>query len=132
MVALVVLSCAACGSTAPTVLVHDVRGRGDDALITGSVGYLADADCFVIESAGVRHVAVWPPDTEAWVTGTEVAGVRVPDREPIAIGSQLTAGGGYTNPTASGDLDLPEVPAECFGGGGEFALIHVITAVTPG
>ncbi|WP_143049962.1 hypothetical protein [Asanoa ishikariensis] len=116
----------------PTLLVHGVQGRSDDAQIDGYVRYLDDADCFVIEAAagGGRNVAVWPPGTTVWMDGVAVAGVDVPDRDPIAIGSRLTGGGGYANPDTT-DLDPPEVAADCLSGGGEFALIHAISTVTP-
>lgn len=139
-VVLTALSCLSCGSGGgvstvgpdPTLFVHDVRGRSDDAQVDGYLRYLDDADCFVLDATtgSGRHVAVWPPGTKAWMNGAEVAGVRVPDRDPIAIGSRLTGAGGYANPTTS-DLDLPEVAADCLGAGGEFAMIHVISAVTP-
>jgi len=141
-VVLAALACVSCGSgsgvsvaqTDPTVFVHDVRDRADDAKLDGYVRYLDDADCFVLDSTadrnGVRNVAVWPPGTKAWKKGTEVAGVEVPDRDPIAVGSRVTGGGGYSNPDTS-DMDLPKVAADCLGNGGEFAVIHVISAVTP-
>ncbi|XVU29533.1 hypothetical protein ACQPZJ_21390 [Actinoplanes sp. CA-054009] len=137
---LAVLACASCGSgtevsvarTDPTLFVHDVRDRSDDAKVDGYVRYLDDADCFVLDSTadGTRHVAVWPPGTEVWKKGTEVAGVEVPDRDPIAVGSRVTGAGGYANPATS-DTELPEVAADCLGRGGEFAMIHVISAVSP-
>ena len=141
-VVLVALACVSCGSgasvsaaqTDPTLFVHDVRNRSDAAKVEGYVRYLADADCFVLDSTadrnGVRNVAVWPPGTKAWKKGPEVAGVEVPDRDPIAVGSRVTGGGGYSNPDTS-DMDLPKVAADCLGNGGEFAVIHVISAVTP-
>jgi len=119
----------------PALLVHDVR-RGDDAQIDGYLRHLADADCFVLEPDattgpdGMRNVAVWPPDTKVWRDGGQVAGVYVPDREPIAIGSRVVGGGGYANPSTS-DLDLPDVSPDCLTGGGEFAMLHTITSVTP-
>ncbi|GAA1897083.1 hypothetical protein GCM10009687_78150 [Asanoa iriomotensis] len=132
----------ACGSgdgvstarTDPTLFVHDVRGRADDAEISGYVRYLADADCFVLDSAadgtgGVRNVAVWPPGTTVWMKDAQVAGVEVPDRDPIALGSRLTGGGGYANPDTS-ELELPEVATDCLSNDGEFAMIHVISAVS--
>lgn len=141
--ALLTVVCASCGSgagvsaaqTDPTLFVHDVRKRGDDAGIEGYVRYLSDADCFVLESTadgaeGVRNVVVWPPGTEIWMNGEEVAGVTVPERDPIVLGSRVTGGGGYANANTS-EIDLPEVPADCLSGGGEFALLHVISAVTP-
>ncbi|MDG4768015.1 hypothetical protein O7632_28560 [Solwaraspora sp. WMMD406] len=112
--------------------MHDVRERGDDAGIDGYLRYLAGSDCFVLEPAagGVRNVAVWPPGTTVWMDGADVAGVTVPDHDPIATGSRVTGGGGYANAGTS-DTDLPDVPAECLSGGGEFAFLHVISAVTP-
>jgi len=141
-VALATLSCVACGSgdgvstaqTDPTLLVHDVQDRADDAEVSGYVRHLAEADCFVLDSTadgsgGVRNVAVWPPGTKVWMKDAEVAGVEVPDRAPIAVGSRLTGGGGFANPDTS-ELDLPEVAADCLSDGGEFAMIHVISAVS--
>ncbi|SNT58631.1 hypothetical protein SAMN05421812_11134 [Asanoa hainanensis] len=135
---LVALACVGCGShegistarTDPTLLVHGVQGRSDDAGVDGHVRYLEEADCFVLDSAGVRNVAVWPPGTKVWLDGARVAGVEVPDRDPIAIGSRLTGGGGYANP-ATTEIELPEVAADCLRGGGEFVSIHVISAITP-
>jgi hypothetical protein len=142
-IVLVALACVSCGSEAgvsvaqtdPTVFVHDVRDRADDAKLDGYVRYLDDADCFVLDSTadgsgGVRNVAVWPPGTKVWKKGPEVAGVEVPDWDPIAVGSRVTGAGGYANPGTS-DMDLPEVATDCLGSGGEFAMIHVISAVTP-
>jgi len=121
--------------TDPTLFVHDVRGGGDDAQIDGYLRYLADADCFVLEpdtTTGpdrMRNVAVWPPDTTVWRDGGQVAGVDVPGREPIAIGSRVVGGGGYANLSTS-DLELPDVPPDCLTGGGEFAMLHTIVNVT--
>jgi hypothetical protein len=115
------------------VYVHDVGSdRSDDVGIDGYVRYLDDADCFVLESTagGVRHVAVWPPGTKAWKPDATVAGVRVPDRDPIALGSRVTAAGGYANPATS-EIDLPQVAADCLRSEGEFVLIQKIAAVTP-
>jgi hypothetical protein len=131
-VLLAALTCVACGSgdkistagTEPTLLVHDVRGRSDDAEITGYVRYLAEADCFVLDgSGGVRHVVVWPPGTTVWLRDGAVAGVEVPGRDPIPLGSRLTGAGGFANPETS-ELDLPEVATDCRSGDGEFAMIH--------
>ncbi|MFF5076224.1 hypothetical protein ACFY36_04180 [Actinoplanes sp. NPDC000266] len=121
--------------TDPTLFVHDVRDRSDDAKVDGYVRYLGDADCFVLDAtadgaSGTRNVAVWPPGTKVWKKGTEVAGVEVPDRDPIAVGSRVTGAGGYANPTTS-DTELPKVAADCLSTGGEFAMIHVISAVAP-
>lgn len=44
-----------------------------------------------------------------------MAGVRVPDRDPIARGSRVTAAGGYANPATS-EIDLPQVAADCLSG----------------
>ncbi|MDG4826433.1 hypothetical protein O7635_31675 [Asanoa sp. WMMD1127] len=134
---LVAVSCVGCGAdgsvsaaqTSPTLLVHDVRGRGDDAAVDGYVRYLEGADCFVLEAVGgggVRNVAVWPPGTTVWLRGGAVAGVRVPDRDPIALGGRVTGSGGYANPTTS-ELDLPAVAPDCLSGGGEFVMVHRLT-----
>jgi hypothetical protein len=120
----------------PTLLVHDVRRGGDDAQIDGYLRHLADADCFVLEPDattgpdGMRNVAVWPPGTKVRRDGGQVAGVYVPGREPIAIGSRVVGGGGYANPSTS-NLDLPDVSPDCLTGGGEFAMLHAIASVVP-
>ena len=118
-VVLAALSCLSCGSggggvstagSDPTVFVHDVGGdRSDDAGIDGYVRYLDDADCLVLESTagGVRH-----------------------ERDPIALGSRVTAAGGYANPATS-EIDLPQVAADCLRSEGEFVLIQKIATVTP-
>lgn len=144
LAALSVAVCLGCTSsppvsvaeTDPTLLVHDVRRGGDDAQIDGYLRHLADADCFVLEPDattgpdGMRNVAVWPPGTKVWRDGGQVAGVDVPRREPIAIGSRIIGGGGYADPSTS-NLDLPDVSPDCLTGGGEFAMLHTITSVTP-
>ena len=66
----------------PTLFVHDVRGRSDDAQVDGYLRYLHDVDCFVLDSTTIRHVAVWPPGTKAWRDGAEVAGVEVRTATP--------------------------------------------------
>jgi hypothetical protein len=117
--------------TSPTLLVHDVRGRGNDADISGYLRYLDDADCFVLESEPgaerlVRNIAVWPPGTQTWQQDGQVAGVEVPDVGAIPLGNWVSGGGGYANPTTS-DIDLPEVSSHCLSGDGEFAMLHRIS-----
>jgi hypothetical protein len=122
--------------TDPPILVHTVRGGGDDAEIGGYLRYLAEAGCLVLESDPgaeqlTRHVVVWPPGTEPVQDLDELVGVNVPDVGMVRLGDWVSGGGGYDNPDTS-EVDLPEVPAACLVGGGEFAALHAITSTTPG
>lgn len=117
----------------PTLFVHNVQGRGDEAQVGGLLRYLDGPDCFVFESPpGVepvaRSVAVWPPGTRIWWRSGRVGGVDTPVIGAIPLGSRVVGGGGSASPDTS-DLDLPAVGPGCLTGGGEFAMVHVISAV---
>lgn len=140
VVGLVTAACLACGSdltqvsttnTDPPLLVHDVRWRADDAEISGTLRYLAESGCFVVErQAGGeterRHVVVWPPGTTPWHEDGALVGVMIPWSGIIRLGDRIDGGGGYAEPRTS-NLDLPNVPDECVTGDGGFAMLHTLS-----
>ncbi|MGH3682495.1 MAG: hypothetical protein ACRDT2_19865, partial [Natronosporangium sp.] len=136
----VVGACLACSSpsddtfvltqTDPSLVVHNQRGSGDDAEIEGYLRFLDHARCFVLESAltddsQIRHVPVWPSGAQPIREGDAVVGVLVPDVGEFRVGDWVSGGGGYVSPGTS-DQELPDMPADCLSGGGEFARFDVI------
>lgn len=118
-------------NTDPPLLVHDVRWRGDEAEINGTLRYLAESGCFVLESPPDdeiqrRYVVVWPPGTTPWHEEGGLVGVMIPWSGTIRLGDRIDGGGGYANPRTS-NLDLPDVPQECLTGNGEFAMLHTLS-----
>jgi hypothetical protein len=82
---------------------------GDDALIEGVL--VLDGDClFVGDGApGTRFAVLWPFGT----TGdTEAQEVVNPDGTRVAVGSMLSAGGGYGSPETLGHLLDDDVLAD--------------------
>lgn len=121
--------------TDPPILVHDVRGGAEEAEINGYLRHLAGPGCLVLESEPdaeqlARNVVVWPPGSEPVEESGVLVGVDVPGFGLVRVGDWVSGGGGYHHPDTS-EVDLPEAPAECLVGGGEFAALHEIGTAGP-
>lgn len=115
----------------PPLLVHRTEG-GHDAQVVGRLRYLADEDCFVLETESGEswHVPAWPPGSEPFEEDGEVTGIDVRGFGEVPVGGRLTGAGGYLNPETS-DREIPDNAMDCSRGEhAGLALIDEITAVT--
>jgi hypothetical protein len=103
-------------------------GGGDDALVSGTVGYDPDGQCLYIEQGGVRYPVIWPHDAE--LVSADPLEIAAGGASGITIGTHVEGGGGYDQASSY----AVDIPGSCLGPYDEVARINQqerITASTP-
>lgn len=131
------LALAACTDAGPraveageyTIYVHArsllPRG-GDAALISGKLAI--HEGCVVLQSpdGSQGYPVVWPSGTR--IASTDPFAIRLPSGEELAIGEQVSGGGGFHYQET---LEL-EIPPECLGEWQEVAVFNPDEELTKG